>query len=205
MDRGELLFWDLLSNWYQCAGGIDSNHAPTPSHGTGCAAHTRCRPHLPTDIGLVVGVTLIALNMTMLNKAVEESPASLALPLYQCMNIQAAVVAGGLYFGEFEQLDDSPGRTAGYILGLALSFAGILWLSSAKPESEAVRPEEPVRPTQPTEHAPLKEPRPTEGRAARPWSLNSWCLSAGMCVQQFGSQRRIQTSARKRLAFDDVR
>ena len=115
-------------------------------------------------VGLAIGVVLIVANMTLLNRAVEAAPASLALPLYQCLNVNVAILAGGLYFGEFDQLSTvrlastppkphlhlhtcryilspvprrQPGEVAGFVLGLVISFAGVMWLGAlAKPNPE---------------------------------------------------------------------
>ena len=65
------------------------------------------------------------------------------------LNVNVAVLAGGLYFGEFEQLA-TPRRVAGFVAGLGVSLGGVVWLARVKPA-------EPAEPVQPAEHTPLKK------------------------------------------------
>ena len=53
--------------------------------------------------GLAATVILAVSNVLMLNKAVEGAPATFSIPLYQSLNVICAILAGGLFFGEFNQ------------------------------------------------------------------------------------------------------
>ena len=68
---------------------------------------------------------------------------ALSYRLPQSLNVICAIAAGGLFYGEFEQLDTQR-RVSGFVGGLLTSICGIVWLARSK-----------RTPTAPTEPKPL--------------------------------------------------
>ena len=77
-----------------------------------------------------------------------------------CLNVNTAVIAGGLYFGEFAQLTTAA-QIVGFATGIAVSFAGVICLGWAQTSTEA--------------HAQLKEETPPAKEA--PTSSGGGCCS----------------------------
>uniref|UniRef100_A0A7S4N8Q7 Uncharacterized protein n=1 Tax=Odontella aurita TaxID=265563 RepID=A0A7S4N8Q7_9STRA len=99
--------------------------------------------HAPIGVGillaLTVGIALAVLNAVLLNAGMERTRASYLLSAYQALVILFTIIAGGLFYDEFQQMKGGGGaKVAGFCLGVASAIGGIGWLSHLQPSSGSV-------------------------------------------------------------------
>eukprot|EP00566_Odontella_aurita_P037846 CAMPEP_0113536452 /NCGR_PEP_ID=MMETSP0015_2-20120614/6266_1 /TAXON_ID=2838 /ORGANISM="Odontella" /LENGTH=418 /DNA_ID=CAMNT_0000435813 /DNA_START=159 /DNA_END=1415 /DNA_ORIENTATION=+ /assembly_acc=CAM_ASM_000160 len=92
---------------------------------------------------LTLAIALSILNVVILNAGMEQSQASYFVSTYMTLTVIFTIVGGGLFYGEFAQVKaEGPGVVAGFIIGVAVSVAGISWLSYLQPPEKRKEAEE---------------------------------------------------------------
>eukprot|EP00771_Trimastix_marina_P000440 gnl/Trimastix_PCT/1460.p1 GENE.gnl/Trimastix_PCT/1460~~gnl/Trimastix_PCT/1460.p1 ORF type:complete len:367 (+),score=69.99 gnl/Trimastix_PCT/1460:61-1161(+) len=90
-----------------------------------------CSP-MPYIFLAIAGITAIT-QVKFLNNALYYFPSSIVIPIYFCIFTTSTIIAGIIFFKEFEQLTVT--NIVMFILGVLLAFSGVYFISSRRMEA----------------------------------------------------------------------